>query len=118
MILSMRYSIDSRRIVVKALDAGQSIQQVAKRLRSAIRPSAIIKNWLDETCLNHANVGPKKTTKITPEDEQIIRRLLAEQPGITLKGLIKHISTAGRRIDYKPPAQTFGNHVKKDTDAA
>ena len=88
----MRYSIDFRLKVVKALDTGQSIRKVAKRFDISIQTVVNYKKLAKNNNLEPKRCGPKKPTKITPEDEKIIRQLVAQQPGITLKQLIEHIS--------------------------
>ena len=92
MISCMRYSIDFRLKVVKALDAGQSIRKVAKRFDISIQTVVNYKKLAKNNNLEPKRCGPKKPTKITPEDEKVIRQLVTQQPGITLKQLIEHIS--------------------------
>ena len=109
----MRYSIDFRLKVVKALDAGQSIRKVAKRFDISIQTVVNYKKLAKNNNLEPKRCGPKKPTKITPEDEKIIRQLVTQQPGITLKQLIEHISVPVAESTMSRTLKRLGITFKK-----
>ena len=83
----MVYSMDLRKRVVQAVNAGEPIAVVARRFQVA-RPT--VRDWRDRAkqgTLEPGVSGPKSPTKITPEDDQLMRDMIAKRPGITANEL-------------------------------
>lgn len=83
----MTYSMDLRERVVAAVNDGEPIAVVAQRFRVA-RPT--VRDWRDRArhnVLSPGVPGPKSPTKITPQDDQLMREQIAKRPGITANEL-------------------------------
>jgi len=83
----MTYSMDLRERVVAAVDEGEPIAAVARRFQVA-RPT--VRDWRDRArrnALTPGIPGPKSPTKITPQDDQLMREQIARRPGITANQL-------------------------------
>ena len=83
----MTYSMDLRERVVAAVNDGEPIAVVAQRFRVA-RPT--VRDWRDRarhSVLSPGVPGPKSPTKITPQDDQLMREQIAKRPGITANEL-------------------------------
>lgn len=83
----MVYSMDLRERVVAAVNRGEPILVVARRFQVA-RPT--VRDWRDRAerdALTPGVPGPKSPTKITPEDDQLMRDMIAKRPGITANEL-------------------------------
>jgi len=88
----MSYSMDLRHRVVAMVESGESITLVARRF-SVVR--ATVRNWTDRHRrgeLASGTPGSKGSTKLTDDDEQLIRDAVAAQPGITAKQLMAILS--------------------------
>lgn len=83
----MAYSMDLRERVVSAVNSGEPVAVVARRFQVA-RPT--VRDWRDRAAqgvLEPGVSGPKSPTKITPEDDQLMRDMIAQRPGITANEL-------------------------------
>ena len=83
----MAYSMDLRERVVAAVNRGEAIAAVAQRFEVA-RPT--VRDWRDRArrdALMPGVPGPKSPTKITPEDDRLMRDMIAKRPGITANEL-------------------------------
>ena len=100
----MAYSMDLRRKVVAAVGRGESQASVAERFEIC---GKTVSRW----CLKQAQgdlqpqrTGPRHAAKLTPEDDQLLRQALAQQPGLTLEQLAARLgrkvvlSTVSRRL--------------------
>lgn len=52
----------------------------------------LIKHSQDNGMLEPFKPGPKKPTKLTPEDNARMLELIDQNPGITLREIISHLS--------------------------
>ena len=85
--------MDLRLKVLAAYDRGQSAMRVAKQF--GISDQTVydfIKRRAAGTLEPRKPGPPAKPVKLTDQDLKTIRQLVAQQPGITLKQLIKHMS--------------------------
>jgi transposase len=88
----MAYSMDLRKRVVAAVDDGDLITSVARRFsvsRTAVR------DWRDRARrgdLAPGTPGPKGPVKLTAADQALLRRVVAQRPGITAKQLMPMLS--------------------------
>lgn len=90
----MTYSMDLRERVVMAVRDGEPIAVVARRFQVA-RPT--VRDWRDRAeqgVLEPGVGGPKSPTKITPEDDRLMRDMIALRPGITANELRAMLSVA------------------------
>jgi len=88
----MTYSMDLRERVVAAVGDGEAIAVVARRF-SVARPT--VRDWRDRArrdALMPGVPGPKKPTKLTPADDQVMRDAVAARPGITAMELLPMLS--------------------------
>jgi len=100
----MSYSMDLRKRVVVAVEAGQAITAVAKRF-SIARPT--VRDWRDRARrgdLTAGTPGPRGPSKLTADDVRCIRDAVVAQPGITAKQL------AGR-LSVRVSLQTVYRHL-------
>ena len=88
----MRYSLDLRLKVLAAYDRGLTAAKTAEQFGICEHTVFQFLKRRREGQLEPKKSGPKKPTKITPHHEQIIRERIKQNPSITLKELIKHIS--------------------------
>lgn len=88
----MAYSMDLRERVVSASESGQTLTSVAHRY-SVVRGT--VRNWIARHRsgeLAPGTPGPKGSVKLAASDEQLMREVVAAQPGITAKQLIPMLS--------------------------
>ena len=88
----MAYGMDLRRRVVAAVEAGESMNAVAKRFM--ITPPTV-RDWRDraeEGRLEPDKPGPTGPRVLTEADDQLMGEQIAARPGITAKQLMAMIS--------------------------
>ena len=81
----MGYSMDLRERGVAAVNAGETIAAVARRL-SVSRPT--VRDWRDRAGrdeLAAGRPGPKGPRKLTEADDRLMRERIAARPGTTAK---------------------------------
>ena len=83
----MAYSMDLRLKVLAALDRGESQVSVARRFDLGLRTVKRFKARRDAGRVEPDKTGPKLPTKLTPEDDQLMRDMIAARPGITANEL-------------------------------
>jgi len=84
----MAYGMDLRRRVVAAVNAGASMNSVAKRFMIA-QPT--VRDWRDrdrEGRLEPDKPGPTGPRDLTEADDEVMRQQVAARPGITAKQLM------------------------------
>ena len=101
----MAYSNDFRLKVLKAVDRGESEAEVARRFDIGERTVRRFKQRRRLTGdVTADKTGPKGPTKLTPEDDALMREQVRRKPGITAKelkpmlGVDVAISTICRRL--------------------
>ena len=90
----MGYSMDLRERGVAAVNAGETIAAVARRL-SVSRPT--VRDWRDRAGrdeLAAGKPGPKGPMKLTASDDRLMREQIAKRPGITAKELMAMLSVS------------------------
>lgn len=83
----MTYSMDLRERVVAAIQAGEAIASVARRF-SVSRPT--VRDWRGRSrcdALMPGKPGPTSPTKLTAEDDAVMREAIACRPGMTANEL-------------------------------
>jgi len=88
----MTFSMDLRQRVVAAVQRGEAVAVVARRF-DVSRPT--VRQWRDRAeqgTLSPEKPGPRRGIKLTEEDDALIRKTIADQPGITAKQLIPLLS--------------------------
>lgn len=88
----MPYSMDLRRRVVAALDRGETIASIARRLEIGERT---VSQWRQRHAagrLEPEKSGPRGPTKLTEADHRKLVTTVAQQPGITLRELASMMS--------------------------
>jgi transposase len=83
----MAYSMDLRLKVLAALDEGASQASVARRFDVGLRTVKRFKARRDAGRIEAEKTGPKSPIKLTPEDDQLMREMIAKRPGITANQL-------------------------------
>ena len=102
----MAYSMDLRKRVVAAVEAGQAIAAVARRFSVA---RATVRDWRDRAQrgdLSAGTPGPQGPTKLTEADVERIRQRVATEPGVTGGQLLEGLSVT-------VSAQTVYRHLKR-----
>lgn len=101
----MAYSKDFRLKVVAALDRGESQASVARRFEIGQRTVRRFKRLRDLTGdVSAGKTGPREPTKLTSEDDAMMRERVRVKPGTTAKELVTLlggkvvISTVCRRL--------------------
>lgn len=85
----MAYSMDLRLKVLTAVDRGESEASVARRFEIGERTVRRFKRLRRESgSVAPRKTGPRKPTKITEADDQVMRDAVATRPGITAMELI------------------------------
>jgi len=90
----MAYSMDLRKRVVAAVQAGATVTQVARRF-DVSRPA--VRDWRDLAQrgeLAPGVPGSKGPTKLTKADDALMREQVAARPGITARELVTMLSVA------------------------
>lgn len=88
----MTYSMDLRKRVMAAVEAGDTVTKVANRF-DVSRPA--VRDWRDRAQrgeLTPKMAGPKRPTKLTEADDQLMRDQVAMRPGITAMQLMAMLS--------------------------
>ena len=101
----MAYSNDLRLKVVQAADGGQSQAEVARRFGVGERS---VRRFLERRArtgdVSASKTGPKEPTKLTPQDDALLREQVRLKPGVTAKEWVAMldgkvvISTVCRRL--------------------
>ena len=101
----MAYSNDFRLKVLTAVDRGESEASVARRFDIGERTVRRFKRRRDLTGdVTPDKTGPKGPTKLTPQDDELMREQVRRKPGVTAKelqpmlGVNVSISTICRRL--------------------
>ena len=90
----MAYSTDFRLKVLVFIDRGESEAAVARRFDIGVRPVRRFKQQRRLTGdITPRKSGPQGPTKLTPEDDALMREQIQRKPGITAKELIPMLST-------------------------
>ena len=90
----MTYSMDLRQRVVAAVAGGESIAVVAQRF-CVSRPT--VGDWQNRDKrgeLTPGKPGPKRSTKLTEADDELMHQQVASRPGITAKQLMPMLSVS------------------------
>jgi len=101
----MAYSMDLRLKVLEAVDRGGSVRVVADRFGISTDTVRDYRRRRDE----HGEpvrlkTGPKEPIKLTPADDEVIHRMIAEDAGVTLNQIRAELnvdvaeSTVSRRV--------------------
>lgn len=89
----MANALETRKKVIAALERGESAASIARRLeigeRSVYRYQERVRKGQP---LAAEKPGPKGPIKLTAEDQQVLRDLVAQRPGVTAKEAIPHLS--------------------------
>lgn len=88
----MALSMDLRKRIIAAAQAGHGTTQIARRFDVSERSVRQFKQRWREGRLEPDRSGPRNPTKITPDDEAIIRQRIAQNPGVTLRELADAIN--------------------------
>ena len=83
----MAYSMDLRLKVLAALDRGASQASVARRFDLGLRTAKRFKARRDAGRVEPDKTGPKLPKKITPDDDRLMRHMIAKRSGITANEL-------------------------------
>ncbi len=81
------YGMDLRRKIVAALERGESVASVAQRFEVDQKTVRSYRRRAAANCLAPQRSGPKRHTKLTDADLQLMREQVAANPGITLREL-------------------------------
>jgi transposase len=84
----MAYSMDLRKRVVAAVEAGGSLAEVSRRF-DVSRPA--VRDWCaraKQGRLEANRPGPTKPRKFTPDDDQFLLQQVRLRPGITARELV------------------------------
>jgi transposase len=87
----MALSMDLRRRIIAAAQAGHGTTQIARRFDVSERSVRQFKQRWREGRLEPDRSGPRHPTKITPDDEAILRQRIAADSGVTLRELAEAI---------------------------
>lgn len=112
----MAYSMDLRRRVVEAVEAGEKIATVARRF-SVAWPT--VKDWRDRARrdeLEPAKPGPKGPIKLTEADDQLMRQEVEKDRGVTANALLPKLSVTVVESTVCRRLNKLGLVVKKIAD--
>lgn len=91
----MRIPVAMRKRIVAAVERGKSVASVAQRFEVSERGvRKLIRACRERGTLEPMTPGPKGPIKLTPEDDAIMRRLVREDPGITLKQIMAKLTVS------------------------
>jgi len=97
--------LSTRKKIIKAVQCGESKTSIARRFELSVRGIyKLLNHYHEHGTLEPFKSGPKKPTKLTPEDDKIMLDLIEQNPGITLREIIPHLSvevaesTVSRRL--------------------
>lgn len=89
----MAIDLQTRRKVMAALDRGEAAASIARRFEIGERSVYRLKARVDAgRPLAADKPGAKGSVKLTADDEQILRQVVAERPGVTAKEAIPKLS--------------------------
>lgn len=105
----MAYSMDLRMKVLAAVDRGESEASVARRFEIGERTVRRFKRLRRES----GSFEPRKPTKITEADDQVMRDAVAAWPGITAMELIPLLSVTVAECTVCRRLKKLGLTLKK-----
>lgn len=89
----MAHSLQLRRKVLAALERGESAASIAQRFEIGERTVYRLQERQRQgDSIEPNKTGPKRPTKLTPQDEQLLREVVVKQPGITAKQVTSMLS--------------------------
>ena len=103
-----------RKKIIKAVQRGESKVSIARRFEMSVRGiHKLIKHYREHGTLEPFKPGPKKPTKLTPEDDAKMRELIQHNPGITLREIIPHLSVEVAESTVSRRLKKLGITLKK-----
>ena len=109
----MAHSMDIRRRVVAALERGESVASVARRLEIGERTGYEYRARHASGELEPDKTGPKGHVKLTEADLQLMRDQIAANPGVTLLQLRDMLSVHVAESTVCRALQKMGLSYKK-----
>ena len=101
----MPIPVQTRRKMLAAVERGESVASVARRFEVTERGlHKLIKRCRQRGTIEPDKPGPKKPTKLTPEDDAKMLELIRDDPGVTLREIASQLgnkvveSTISRRL--------------------
>ena len=89
----MRIPIEMRKKMLAAVERGEPVAHVARRFEVTERGlHKLIRSVRERGDLAPAKPGPKKPTKLTPQDDAKMLELIERDPGITLNAIRAQLS--------------------------
>lgn len=110
----MRIPVEMRKKMVAAVERGEAVASVARRFEVSERGvRKLIRACRERGTLEPMTPGPKGPIKLTPEDDAIMRTLVRDDPGITLRQIMAHLSVDVAESTVCRRLQKLGLSFKK-----
>jgi len=110
----MQTPLSIRQKIINAVARGESKVSIARRFEMSVRGvHKLINHYHEHGTLEPRKPGPKKPTKLTPEDDAKMRELTRENPGITLREIIPHLSVEVAESTVSRRLKKLGITLKK-----
>ena len=101
--------------MLAAVERGEPIASVARRFEVSERGLyKLIRRCRERGTIEPMKPGPKKPTKLTPADDDIMIKLIQQDPGITLRNIIKHLSVEVAESTVSRRLKKLGYTLKKN----
>jgi len=111
----MRYPVQTWKKMLAAVDRGESVASVAQRFEVTQRGlHKVIKRLRERGTIEPLKPGPKKPTKLTPADDETIHRMIAANPGVTLKEIRSQLSVDVAESTVSRRVRRLGYTLKKN----
>ena len=89
----MRIPVETGKKMVAAVDRGETVVSVARRFEVTERGlHKLLRRFRERGTLEPLKPGPKRPTKLTPDDDAKMLELIEADPGITLKDIASQLS--------------------------
>ena len=111
----MRFPIEMRRKMLAAVERGEAVSHVARRFEVSQRGLHTLIRTVRERGgdLVPAKPGPKKPTKLTPQDDATMLELIEADAGITLNAIRARLSVEVAESTVCRRLQKLGVSLKK-----
>lgn len=106
--------VQTRRKMLAAVERGESVVSVARRFEVSERGlRKIIEQCRRRGTLDPLKPGPKKPTKLTPQDDATMLAMIETDPGVTLREMAEALSVDVAESTVCRRLQRLGLSLKK-----
>ncbi len=111
----MPIPVATRKKMLAAVERGESVVSVARRFEITQQGlHKLIKRCRERGTIEPRTPGPKGPNKLTPADDETMRSMIAEDPGVTLREIVTRMSEPVAESTLSRRLTALGITLKKN----